>query len=143
VTSIAFHLPDTDKSSYTCRLIRKAVGKGAQLLVIGAEQDLKQLDQDLWTFSAADFVPHCWGDAPKRIMQRSPVILSSAVSADARAEVLVNLGPDMPDGFEAFERVIEVVASDPDELRLARTRWKRYQSAGFDPVKYELQAGTP
>ena len=143
MTAVAFHLPVADKPGYTCRLIRKAVGKGVRLMVTGEDQALKQLDLDLWTFSAVDFVPHCGLDAPQRIQQRSPVSLSSDVSGVADVTVLVNLGPEMPRGFEAFDRVIEVVAPDDEELRLARLRWKRYQGAGFEPVKFDLQAGSP
>lgn len=142
MTAIAFHLPAADKPGYTCRLIRKAVSKGARLMVTGDDQALKQLDLDLWRFSAADFVPHCGPDAPPRMRQRSPVVLTNELTGVADGMVLVNLGPEMPQGFESFERVIEVVAPDDEELRLARQRWKRYQAAGFEPVKFDLQAGS-
>ncbi len=139
MTAIAFHLPAPDKLGYTCRLIRKATLKGAQLMVTGSESQLRQLDHNLWTFSPTDFVPHCWDDAPQRLQQRSPVVLSpSVLCGEAGYSVLINLGPEMPAKYQTFERVIEVVAQDDDDLKRARLRWKRYQAAGFEPAKFDL-----
>jgi len=59
MTEVAFHFNVPDKLSYGCRLLRKAWGSGAQVVVIGGPETLESLDLMLWTFSALEFVPHC------------------------------------------------------------------------------------
>lgn len=141
MTPVAFHLQARDKLAYTCRLLRKAVASGARLAVIGQPEVLTHLDCDLWTFSETDFVSHCRSDAPKEIQQRSAVVLTPEIGALSMAldkVVLVNLGPEVPGGFEAFARVIEVVSEDSHDVLQARQRWRHYAGAGCQPVKHEL-----
>jgi len=146
VTAVDFHVQVADKMGYTCRLLRKAVARGSRLMVTGDANLLAQLEQDLWLFSATDFVPHCADSAPSRVRSRTPVVLADAAqplqAADAQM-ILVNLGHPVPAGFEGFARVIEVVSQDDQDLQLARQRWRHYVRAGFSPVKYELGAAHP
>ncbi len=144
MTPIAFHLQVSDKLTYTCRLLRKAVSSGARLAVTGPPAVLAQLDHDMWAFSSTDFVPHCRGDAPQRVQQRSAVVLTPDIGALAiprHESVLVNLGPEVPPGFAAFARVIEVVSEDATDVQQARQRWRHYASVGCDPTKFDLGRG--
>ena len=48
----------------------------------------------------------------------------------------------MPEGFERFERLIEVVTPDGQDRQLARTRWKHYSGRGYSVDRRDLaQAG--
>jgi DNA polymerase-3 subunit chi len=138
VTTVAFHFNAPDRLDYTCRLLRKAVAAGAHVVVTGSAECLARLDRDLWTLTDTGFVPHCGSDAPPQVMQRSPVCFTETVRASVRHEVLVNLGESIPEGFEQFDRVIEVVSQDPEERRTARLRWKDYQKLNLQPIQYDL-----
>ncbi|MDP3617475.1 MAG: DNA polymerase III subunit chi, partial [Rhodoferax sp.] len=109
MTEIAFHFNVPDRMDYTCRLLRKAVASNAKLVVTGLAETLQQLDTVLWTFSITDFVPHCHLDSDARVVAASPVILTSLIETVPDGGVLLNLGPVVPDRFERFERVIEIV----------------------------------
>jgi DNA polymerase-3 subunit chi len=52
----------------------------------------------------------------------------------------VNLSHAVPEGFDAFERVIEVVSQDEADKQSARLRWKHYAERGLDIVRHDLQA---
>jgi len=77
MTEIAFHFNAPDKLAYACRLLRKAVSSGAQVVVTGEPASLSALDTQLWTFAALEFVPHCRADSPVEQRLASPVILSA------------------------------------------------------------------
>ena len=77
MTEIAFHFNAPDRLAYVCRLLRKAVAAGAQLVVVGPPDQLDRLDSDLWTFSASDFVPHCRAQAEPEVLSASPVVLAA------------------------------------------------------------------
>lgn len=139
MTEIAFHFNAPDKLAYACRLLRKAVMAGARAVVTGADDTLARLDQQLWTFSALDFVPHCMAGSPARMLQASPVVLAVDAQQAPVHPVLVNLGDLVPAGFERFERLIEVVGTDADDRALARERWRHYAARGYAIVRHDLE----
>ena len=138
MTEIAFHFNAPDKVSYACRLLRKAVASGARVVVTGSSEVLGQLDAQLWSFGAAEFVPHCRGGADAATLARTPVILSAAPADAPHHQVLLNLGDELPVGFEQFERLIEVVTLDEQQRQNARARWKHYSDRGYAIVRHDL-----
>jgi DNA polymerase-3 subunit chi len=138
MTEVAFHFNAPDPVAYACRLLRKAVSSGARMVVLGVPDTLQQLDLALWTFSPPDFVPHCHVDSDPRIVAMSPVILASSTESLPHQQVLLNLGHRVPDGFERFDRVIEVVGLDDEDRQLARGRWKHYTDRGYTITRHDL-----
>jgi DNA polymerase III subunit chi len=140
MTAIAFHFNAPNKLAYACRLLRKAVGAGSSVAVVAEEAALAQLDEQLWSFSAIDFVPHARvGRLPETQLAQTPVWLcENSVQGHGR-QVLVNLTQQMQQGFEQFERVIEVVSMDEADRQQARSRWKQYTERGYDIVRHDLK----
>lgn len=139
MTEIAFHFGAPDKMAYACRLLRKAAGSGSKILVIGDVATVTQLDTDLWAVSATDFVPHCQDSAQATIQKCSAVVLTSDTLHNTGArDVLVNLGNAVPDGFESFNRLIEVVSTDSADRNEARSRWKFYTERGYTITRHDL-----
>jgi DNA polymerase III subunit chi len=140
-SEIEFHSGLPDKLAFTCRLLRKAYLKGAQVAVTGAPEVLTRLDQALWTFEAQEFVPHVRltpGSAVSPRLARTPVCLLDPGAQATHREVLVNLGPDPVPGFEAFSRVIEIVSTDPQDRDAGRRRWRSYEAQGLS-IKHHAQ----
>lgn len=138
MTEVAFHFNAPDKVAYACRLLRKASNGGARVVVTGGPQVLQQLDAALWTFSSVDFVPHCLHTSAPELVAASPVILADSVQATPHQQVLLNLGSAVPDGFERFERLIEVVGVDDADRQVARQRWKHYADRGYVITRHDL-----
>jgi DNA polymerase-3 subunit chi len=138
MTEVAFHFNAPDKVAYVCRLLRKAVSTGARVVVTGELQVLRQLDQALWTFSPTDFVPHCQLGAEALLVAHSPVILAESSQATPHQQVLLNLGDTVPEGFERFERLIEVVGKSDADRQVARSRWKHYADRGYAITRHDL-----
>lgn len=140
MTQIEFHVNAREKVIFTCRLLRKAVARKSKVVVTGSPSVLRELDTTLWTFSAVDFVPHCYGQATPALVAASPVLLADSARDTPHQDVLVNLGPQVPDGFERYQRLIEIVAADEDDLRHGRHRWKHYANRGYALVKHDQAA---
>lgn len=138
MTDIAFHVNLGDPVAYACRLLRKASTSGAQLVVVGNPAQLRELDQALWTFSPQDFIPHgVAGATPAPVLARTPIVLAPDAQAAPHRQVLVNLTQEVPVGYEAFDRLIEIVGSDTEGLTSARVRWKHYAGSGHTPRKID------
>ena len=142
MTEITFHFNTPDKLNYAVRLLRKAVKSGARVVVSGAEDQLVQLDDMLWGFSPEDFFAHAFHDGSPELVSASPVLLGlpaapTSVSTLAHP-VLVNLGVPVPNGFERFERLIELVGREPEDRLPARDRWKHYASRGYELKRHDV-----
>jgi DNA polymerase-3 subunit chi len=139
VTEIAFHFGAPDKLAYACRLLRKAANSGARVEVLADATTIAKLDSDLWAILPTDFVPHCTTASDASVRERSNVVLvSGAHQTSGAREVLVNLGSSVPDGFDAFDRLIEVVSTDAVDRETARGRWKFYSEQGYNISRHDL-----
>lgn len=138
MTDIAFHFNMPDKLAYSCRLLRKIYLSGATVAVTAEPALLEELDTLLWNFSPTEFVPHCRASAPPEILAVTPVVMGVANEGAAVRDVLLNLGAGMPEGFESFARLIEVVSQSPDDLQVGRSRWKDYAARGYDLKRHDL-----
>ena len=140
VTHVAFHFGAPDKVAYAVRLLRKAVGTGARVLVLADAEQLARLDAALWGSSATDFAVHCYAGASPQAVALSPVVMSDyeGEAACPALDVLVNLGDSMPSAFGRHARVIEVVSTQDEERLLARQRWKNYVAQGYTPDSKNL-----
>lgn len=141
MTEVAFHFNVPEKLAYACRLLRKAAGMGSRVVVTGEPELLRALDTELWTFSALEFVPHCHaGSADGQVLAASPVVLADSPRGTPHHDVLVNLGGRVPEGFERFERLIELVTPEEGDRQQARTRWKHYADRGYAITRHDLAA---
>jgi DNA polymerase-3 subunit chi len=138
MTEVTFHFNAPEKTGYACRLLRKAVASGAKVVVTGESRQLGELDTALWTFSALEFVPHCQVTAATPTMlAASPVVLAESARSAPHQQVLVNLGGAVPEGFERFERLIEVVGLGDDDRQQGRQRWKHYADRGYAITRHD------
>ncbi len=165
MTEISFHFNAPDKLAYACRLLRKAVNSGAQVVVTAPPETLASLDTMLWTLSPLDFIAHCFADANAALVSASPVLLGmpmakpqgqgtafalesaradaqsiTSTNSAAKPPVLVNLGDTVPEGFERFERLVEVVGGSEEDRACARDRWKHYAHRGYAITRHDLAA---
>ena len=141
MTEISFHFNVPDRLGYACRLLRKAMRRGARVVVAAPVPVLSQLDRQLWTFEALEFIPHVLARAGQPVaprLRQTPVWLAEAVQDAPHQDVLLNVGDDLVDGFESFARVIELVPVDAPARALARGRWKHYADRGYAVQRHDV-----
>ena len=119
-----------DRWRYACRLTEKAYLRGMRVAILatGAEE-VRALDDLLWTFADHSFVPHKVCTAEPDADSATPVRLMHALPAgDVQGtDVLVNLSAQMPAEPARFTRVVEILDADPERRRLGRDRFKAYR----------------
>ncbi|MCP5450252.1 MAG: DNA polymerase III subunit chi [Gammaproteobacteria bacterium] len=133
-------LPDQKENGralLACRLADKAYGLGHTVYVFTAsEARAAALDDLLWTFRQDSFVPH--ERYPLVGEEGSPVLVGTAAPATVEAQVLINLADALPEGFERYERVIELVDQHPEVLAQSRERFRQYREQGCAPETHKL-----
>ena len=139
MTEIAFHFNVPDKLAYACRLLRKAYRSEAEVGVVGPARLLGELDRALWSFEPLEFIPHASARLAGSGLAKHTRVWLAADAADVpHHAVLVNLGEDVPAGFERFDRLIEIVSTEAEDRQAARQRWKHYGDRGYDIRKHEV-----
>ena len=133
-------LPDQKENGralLACRLADKAYGLGHTVYVFTAsEARAAALDDLLWTFRQDSFVPH--ERYPLMGEEGSPVLVGTAAPATVEAQVLINLADALPEGFERYERVVELVDQHPEVLAQSRERFRQYREQGCAPETHKL-----
>jgi DNA polymerase III subunit chi len=135
MTRIDFHSNVGDSLLYACRLIRKAYLAGQPTIVLAEPERLRAFDEQLWTFSPLDFVPHCNAGSP--LAAQTPIVLTANLDDVPHHQVLLNLGATVPAQFARFERLLEVVGNAQDELVAGRERYRFYRDRGYALNNYK------
>jgi DNA polymerase III subunit chi len=135
MTRIDFHSNVGDSLLYACRLVRKAYQAGQPTIVLAEPPRLRAFDEQLWTFSPLDFVPHCMADSA--LAAQTPIVLTSSLDQVPHHQVLLNLGFEVPAQFARFERLLEVVGTAHDELNAGRERYRFYRDRGYALNNYK------
>jgi DNA polymerase-3 subunit chi len=142
MTRIDFHSNVGDRINYTCRLVRKA--RAAQCRIVLLSRDAQQqaaLDEALWTFSTADFLPHMTLPRPSSMTPSIAIILIDDEQATLpHHHVLINLSGRTPAHFARFERMFEIISADADDKAAGRERYRHYKDRGYALTHFEAPA---
>jgi DNA polymerase III subunit chi len=125
--------------SLSCQLVEKAWQMNNDVLIyVPNDQISKEMSENLWSWSAASFLPHRTGqDGPESILIFSEENTSAYSNADLDRHhgLLINLAVDTPDWFSRFELLCEFVYGDEDLVADKRLRYKFYKDRGY-PLNY-------
>ena len=140
---VEFHHGMADKVGYACRLLRKAYRSGARVVVTADESTLKTLDKQLWVWEDQEFIPHILALQGKDVaerLQHTPIwITDQPFTAPADRTTLINLGQNLPQGLDRFDRLFEVVTTESEDRQAGRRRWKQYESMGWTIQPHEVK----
>ena len=142
-TRVDFYVTETtaprDRLRTACRVIEKAYLAGHTVLIWHTDiEELRELDELLWTFGDGTFVPHEAITASG--FDSAPVLLTSAAVPPGGFDVLVNLAADVPACVDSARRVAEFIDGDADRRQAGRARFRTYKERGWPPTTHNLRA---
>lgn len=128
---------DNGRALLACRLTDKAYNLGHTVYLLAAsDPQAAALDDLLWTFRQDSFIPH--ERYPSTDAQGSPVLIGTTLPVNDPAQVLINFTDCLPEGFERFERIVELVDQHPAVLAASRERFRQYREQGLTPETHKL-----
>ena len=131
MTEIGFyHLTRSALERALPRLLEKAYASGARTVVMaGSSERVEALDQMLWTYDAASFLPH--GAARDGDAAAQPIWLTADDENPNQAAILVLTDGATSDHVGDFARCLELFdGNDEAAVTAARARWRDYEAAG-------------
>jgi DNA polymerase III subunit chi len=101
---------------------------------------MEDLDQALWTFDKASFLPH--DTESSKYKDRQPIYITAGDDNPNGADVLVLTDSATAESFEGYTRVLEMFdGNNPTAVESARSRWSSYKTDGHD-LTYWQQSET-
>ena len=116
------------RRAFACRLTEKAYLRDLSIVIANDTlADARSLDELLWTFSERSFVPHEVCPDEHSMDTATRVRLLALPTPMPGADLLVNLTDRLPEGWERFARIAEIIDGDEERRRLGRERFKTYR----------------
>lgn len=125
---------------FVCQLVERAMQGGYDVYIHAASrEEAETLDTLLWTFRDISFLPHTAIDAAEDL-NSYPIVIGWAGQTPPARRVFVNLADAAPAAVSGYERIVEVVPSDPAARRQARARYKDYRERGLELHSHNIGA---
>lgn len=130
-------IAEHERQTTACRLAEKAYRLGHRCYIQTASiQEGETLDDLLWTFRQNSFLPHeRWTGQED---SGSPIWIGHSGPPDFLSEVLINLADPVPDRFDRFSRVAEIINQDETTRSAGRRRYRFYRDRGLNPMTHHL-----
>jgi DNA polymerase III subunit chi len=125
--------------TFACRLTEKAYLRDLSVLILSdSPAESLALDDLLWTFNERSFIPHqiCADEHPAD--PAAKVYLAALGRAPPPADILVNLAARLPEHWERYPRIAEVIDADEERRRLGRERFKSYRDGNVPLETHQL-----
>jgi DNA polymerase-3 subunit chi len=144
VTQVDFYILPNDSSEerlrLACRITDKALQQGQQVLInTESPAESARLDDLLWTFSQGSFIPHRVIDKATSAIIIEPVAIGCGIAPEIPdTHVLINLAATVPEFFNRYRRVAEVVDGNEHRRTQGRERFRFYRDKGCELHTHEL-----
>ena len=89
-------------------------------MIRAGDDQLTQLEEALWTFEPASFLPH-----GRENPTDQPILLSSAAEPANGADVLLQCAVPLPEPLTGWTRVLHLFEDGSEAQVRARAEWKR------------------
>lgn len=120
---------------FACRLAGKAMSSGQPVIMHAADEAAaRELDELLWHYPDRRFLPHALqgeptaGHAPLLVTWQPP---------ERYDGILFNLTDQVPDFFNRFHRVVEVVVEETRDA--GRERYRFYRHRGYPLYDHQME----
>jgi DNA polymerase-3 subunit chi len=114
--------------AFACRLTEKAYLRDMRVVIVNDTlADAKALDDLLWTFNERSFIPHKICLDEQSLDPATKVHLTVEPTTVTEGDLLVNLTARLPQHFERYARIAEIIDADEERRRLGRERFKSYR----------------
>ena len=128
---------ETSRLGFACVVTAKAWHQGMRVyLQVDSEDTAVALDDMLWRFQAASFVPHARVGTPQAAV--SPVLIGREPAPAGWRRMLVSLTEAFPEGAAGCRRVADFIVSDEAGREAGRNRFRTWRAMGVTPGTHEI-----
>ena len=122
-------------------LAAELYGQGVRVLIrVGSEARLRALDQALWTYEPASFLPHAAAGDGTEADQPILLALDEAAAANGASAAFAvdDCSATVAEGFSRLDYFFD--RNDTAGASAARSRWREWREQGIEPIYWEAEA---
>jgi DNA polymerase-3 subunit chi len=127
---------------YACKLVEQAhQDKQSIYIHMNNAEEAERFDALLWTYREDSFLPHTIFKADN--INPPPIQIGFGelnLPEAATQGLLLNFAHAVPAFYTKFNRVAEIVFTDPVVQQLARERFKQYRNNGCEITTHKIKA---
>lgn len=126
------------RQRFACKLLEKIYRGGQNCFVMtDSEQQSAQLDDLLWCFRAASFIPH------QILQQETPapenkILIGHQAPPEPWQQNLLNLSSRFPEQLNNTQRILEILDNSEQCKAAARLRYRKYQQANLEIETHKM-----
>jgi DNA polymerase III subunit chi len=131
-----YHLTKRNLENVLPRLLEKTLERGQRAIVhTGSVERLKVLDELLWSYDEASFLPHSVVGEPD--IDQDPIVLTTEAVNPNNADVrFVVDGAEMPESIPHKRCVLMFDGRDEEAVAKARVAWKSLKALPNHELTY-------
>lgn len=128
--------PSLDARKLACRLAVMAWERGHHITLITDTETLAEdMDKLLWELPVDRFLPHGLDTEPEG--KAAPVTITTMPHINV-GDVMINLSLQAIPGPARFNRLLEIVSQQEDQLLASRDKYRYYKDQGITPMTHEI-----
>jgi DNA polymerase-3 subunit chi len=122
---------------FACRLIEKAYARKHRVYVeCNDKSHAEEVDDLLWCYKDESFIPHnIQNEGP---IPPPPIQLGYAAEPRGFDDILINLSNKVPNFYQRFKRIIEIISNDEAIKSQGREHYKYYRQQGFSIQTHQI-----
>lgn len=140
MTRITFLHGAADRFQAAAQWLSHAARDSRQVAVcLASGEQLDQFDRFLWTHAALDFIPHCKSGDP--LVPDTPIVLTTQLDDSRQTRCVLNLTNGIPEKYENFDELVEIVSIDDTDRLPGRDRFRFYREQGHPLENRDISGG--
>lgn len=125
-----------DARKLACRLAVMAWERGHHITLITDTDALaRDMDELLWELPHDRFLPHGLASQPEGKV--APVMITTMPQVSS-GDVMINLSLHAVPEPARFNRLLEIVSQQDDQLLASREKYRFYRDQGINPMTHEI-----
>ncbi len=139
MTEISFYTFAENRLAVARQLAAKAAARGLRVMIYAPDTKVADaIDTLLWTTPPQSFLPHCRDT--HSLAAETPMLIGELVDAVTQADVMINLHHERPPAFSRFQRLLEIVSTDAEDVEQGRLRYRFYRERGYALTTVDLRS---
>lgn len=124
-----------DARNLACRLAMMAWERGHHITLVTDDELSAEVDRLMWELPADRFLPHGLDTAPEG--RAAPVTITTMPRVKS-GDVIINLSLQAIPEPARFNRLLEIVSQQEEQLRASREKYRYYKDQGISPMTHEI-----
>jgi len=127
---------------FLCRLIEKATGLGHSIYIHTNDlQQATEIDDYLWSYKIESFLPHDINSNDQDSIEKpsAPITIGFALHCEHHNDLLINFASNLPDFYNSFKRIAEIVIQNDVILKELRTHYREIKNKGIEAIIHDFR----